>query len=287
MTAIYKKELKSFFINMMGMIFIAFVLLMLGIFTVAVNLVSLYPNFERAVYSSMLIYPFLIPILTMRSIAEEKRQRTEQLLLSAPVRVSDIVLGKYFAMLTIIAIPLAVACLYPVILSFYGKIAFAPSYNAIFSLFLLGAALTAIGMFISSLTENQIIAAVATLAVMLLLYFMKSLIQMMTASAVLSLVVFALFAVAIALFVQAMTRNKTVSIITGFVLVIVLGAFYSLNPSALSTAFSALLSGISVFARMDNAYFGILDLQAIVYFLSVAALFVFFTVQSIEKRRWS
>ena len=100
-------------------------------------------------------------------------------------------------------------------------------------------------------------------------------------------VVFALFAVAIALFVQAMTRNKTVSIITGFVLVIVLGAFYSLNPSALSAAFSALLSGISVFARMDNAYFGILDLQAIVYFLSVAALFVFFTVQSIEKRRWS
>ena len=280
MTAIYKKELKSFFINMMGMIFIAFVLLMLGIFTVAVNLVSLYPNFERAVYSSMLIYPFLIPILTMRSIAEEKRQRTEQLLLSAPVRVSDIVLGKYFAMLTIIA-------LYPVVLSFYGKIAFAPSYNAIFSLFLLGAALTAIGMFISSLTENQIIAAVATLAVMLLLYFMKSLIQMMTASAVLSLVVFALFAVAIALFVQAMTRNKTVSIITGFVLVIVLGAFYSLNPSALSAAFSALLSGISVFARMDNAYFGVLDLQAIVYFLSVAALFVFFTVQSIEKRRWS
>ena len=131
------------------------------------------------------------------------------------------------------------------------------------------------------------LAAVATLAVMLLLYFMKSLIQMMTASAVLSLVVFALFAVAIALFVQAMTRNKTVSIITGFVLVIVLGAFYSLNPSALSAAFSALLSGISVFARMDNAYFGILDLQAIVYFLSVAALFVFFTVQSIEKRRWS
>ena len=131
------------------------------------------------------------------------------------------------------------------------------------------------------------LAAVATLAVMLLLYFMKSLIQMMTASAVLSLVVFALFAVAIALFVQAMTRNKTVSIITGFVLVIVLGAFYSLNPSALSAAFSALLSGISVFARMDNAYFGVLDLQAIVYFLSVAALFVFFTVQSIEKRRWS
>ena len=71
------------------------------------------------------------------------------------------------------------------------------------------------------------------------------------------------------------------------VLVIVLGAFYSLNPSALSAAFSALLYGISVFARMDNAYFGVLDLQAIVYFLSVAALFVFFTVQSIEKRRWS
>lgn len=287
MTAIYKKELKSFFTNPMGCIFIAFVLLMMGIYTVAVNFMQLFPNFEYAVYSAVIVFPFLVPILTMRSLAEEKRQKTEQLLLSAPVRISAIVLGKYFAMLTIVLIPLLITCVLPLILSAYGTISFAPAYSALLAFFCLGAALTAIGMFISSLTENQIIAAVVSLAVMLLLYFMKSLAQMMSASALISLLVFAIAAVCIACVVYIMTSSKTAAIAVGIVLMLALALLYSMYPSALEQAFTALLSNLAIFSKMDNFFYGILDVNALVYFISAAALFVFFTVQSIEKRRWN
>jgi ABC-2 type transport system permease protein len=287
MTAIYKKELKSFFTNPMGCIFIAFVLLMMGIYTVAVNFMQLLPNFEYAVYSAVIVFPFLVPILTMRSLAEEKRQKTEQLLLSAPVRISAIVLGKYFAMLTIVLIPILITCVLPLILSAYGTISFAPAYSALLAFFCLGAALTAIGMFISSLTENQIIAAVVSLAVMLLLYFMKSLAQMMSASALISLLVFAIAAVCIACVVYIMTSSKTAAIAVGIVLMLALALLYSMYPSALEQAFTALLSNLAIFSKMDNFFYGILDVNALVYFISAAALFVFFTVQSIEKRRWN
>lgn len=287
MIAVYKKELKSFFQNIMGFVFIAFMLLMIGIFTIAANFASLYPNFEYALFSSLLIFPFLIPILTMRSIAEEKRQRTEQLLFSAPVRISDIVLGKYFAMITIILIPMLIVCTYPLIISRYGAVSFGPAYSAIIAFFLLGCALTAIGMFVSSLTENQIVAAIITLALMLLLYFMKNLIQMMTSSAVISLIMFGVFAIAIAFLVYSLTHNIAVSAGVGFVLVIALVLLYSFYPEALSSGFITVLNSISIFSRYDNFYFGILDLSSLVYFISVAVLFVFFTIQSIEKRRWN
>lgn len=287
MIAIYKKELKSFFTNAMGCIFIAFMLLMIGIYTVAVNFAQLMPNFEYAIYNAVIVYPFLIPILTMRSLAEEKRQKTEQLLLSAPVRISAIVLGKYFAMLTIVLIPTLFACVLPLILSVYGTIALAPAYSAVLAFFCLGAALTAIGMFISSLTENQIIAAVICLGVMLLLYFMKSLAQMVSASALICLLVFAIAAVCIACIVYIMTSNKTVTFAVGIVLMLALALLYSMYPSALETAFTALLSNLAIFSKMDNFFYGILDLNALVYLVSAAALFVLFTVQSIEKRRWS
>ena len=223
----------------------------------------------------------------MRSIAEEKRQRTEQLLFSAPVRISDIVLGKYFAMITIILIPMLIVCTYPLIISRYGAVSFGPAYSAIIAFFLLGCALTAIGMFVSSLTENQIVAAIITLALMLLLYFMKNLIQMMTSSAVISLIMFGVFAIAIAFLVYSLTHNIAVSAGVGFVLVIALVLLYSFYPEALSSGFITVLNSISIFSRYDNFYFGILDLSSLVYFISVAALFVFFTIQSIEKRRWN
>ena len=287
MRAIYNKELKSFFVGPMGMIFIAFMLLVIGLYTWAINFIQLMPNFEYALYSATLVYLFLIPILTMRSIAEEKRTRTEQLLFSAPVKVSDIVLGKYFAMLTILAIPLAVTAAYPLIISMYGTINYASAYLMLFAFFLLGAALTSIGMFISSMTENQILAAVFSLAAMLMLYFMKSLVSMITASAVSALVMFTVFVVAFSAIVHAMTSSRNLAVILGFVIEIAVVVLYSLYPAVLTGAFNTMLNAFALFSKLDNFYFGILDLGALAYYLSVCTLFVLFTIQSIEKRRWS
>ncbi|MBP3372422.1 MAG: ABC transporter permease subunit [Clostridia bacterium] len=287
MKAVYNKELKSFFTTPMGMIFIAFMLLVVGLYTWAINFIQLMPNFEYALYSATLVYLFFIPVLTMRSIAEEKRNRTEQLLFSAPVTVADIVLGKYFAMLTILAIPLVITAAYPLIISMYGAVNFASAYLMLFAFFLLGAALTAIGMFISSMTENQLIAAVLSLAAMLMIYFMNSLINMVNSSSIMALSLFTVFVVVFAIVVYSMTNSKNLAVILGFVLEIAVVVLYSMFPEMLITGFDAMLSSFALFNRLNNFYFGMLDLGALAYYLSVCALFVLFTVQSIEKRRWS
>lgn len=287
MKAVYNKELKSFFTTPMGMIFIAFMLLVVGLYTWAINFIQLMPNFEYALYSATLVYLFFIPVLTMRSIAEEKRNRTEQLLFSAPVTVADIVLGKYFAMLTILAIPLVITAAYPLIISMYGAVNFASAYLMLFAFFLLGAALTAIGMFISSMTDNQLIAAVLSLAAMLMIYFMNSLINMVNSSSIMALSLFTVFVVVFAIVVYAMTNSKNLAVILGFVLEIAVVVLYSMFPEMLISGFDAMLSSFALFNRLNNFYFGMLDLGALAYYLSVCALFVLFTVQSIEKRRWS
>lgn len=287
MKAVYNKELKSFFTTPMGMIFIAFMLLVVGLYTWAINFIQLMPNFEYALYSATLVYLFFIPVLTMRSIAEEKRNRTEQLLFSAPVTVADIVLGKYFAMLTILAIPLVITAAYPLIISMYGAVNFASAYLMLFAFFLLGAALTAIGMFISSMTDNQLIAAVLSLAAMLMIYFMNSLINMVNSSSIMALSMFTVFVVVFAIVVYSMTNSKNLAVILGFVLEIAVVVLYSMFPEMLISGFDAMLSSFALFNRLNNFYFGMLDLGALAYYLSVCALFVLFTVQSIEKRRWS
>ena len=121
------------------------------------------------------IYLIAVPIISMRVLAEEKRQKTDQLLYSLPMRLSSVVIGKYLGMVTALAVPVLFLTLYPLILSQYGEIRYASAYSALFAFFLLGACLLSVGLFISSVTESQVAAAVITLVAMLLLYFMNGL----------------------------------------------------------------------------------------------------------------
>ena len=160
MTAIYKRELKSYLTSMVGYLFIFFILVLTGIYFSAYQLSSAYPKFEYTL--SAITFAFLIgvPILTMRVLAEERKQKTDQLLLTAPVSVSGIVIGKYLALVTVFAVPMAVMCTYPLIMSRFGTVEFASAYTAVLGFFLLGCANIAIGVFMSALTESQVIAAV-------------------------------------------------------------------------------------------------------------------------------
>ena len=122
MTAIYKKELRSYFSSVLGWLFIAFMILLTAIFFVVYNLAGGYANVEYALGDVTFIFLIIVPVLTMRIMAEEQRQKTDQLLYTAPVRVTEIVLGKYLALLTILALPMLVVCAYPMILRLYGDI---------------------------------------------------------------------------------------------------------------------------------------------------------------------
>ncbi len=287
MISVYKRELRAYFTGAMGYIFIAFTLVVVGIYSAILNFGSGYPNFEYVLSSSTFVFLLLIPILTMRSLAEERRQKTDQLLFSLPLRSSSVVLGKYFAMVTVMAIPSAVFCLYPKVLSLYGKVHFASAYATILAFFLMGCALISIGLFISSVTENQLVAAILSFSVMLLAFLMTALSSFLSTSAYTSMLAFLVVIAAAAVVVYVMTRSILLPVVLFLVLGSVPVAVFLAAPTVLEGAFQKLMSSLSVFDRMANFTGGILDVEAIVYYLSVSFLFVFLTVQSLEKRRWS
>lgn len=287
MTAIYKKELKSYFINMSGYVFMAFLLLFAGIYVTAVNLKSAYASFEYTLSSMTTVFIFIIPILTMRSLAEERHARTDQLLYSLPLKVSDIVLGKYLAMLTVLLIPMAIISVYPIILSVFGTVHYAACYGAILAFFLLGAALIAICMFMSALTESQIIAAVLSFGVLLAAYLMNGIAVLVPSTAIASFLCLIVVSVIFAVVVWALTKNSMIAVIAAAICIVPLSATYYLNSSAFEGLFPDLLRTLSLFDRFNNFVYGIFDVTALIYYLSIIVFFLFLSIQSVEKRRWS
>ncbi len=287
MMAIYRRELKSYFCGMTGAIFIAFLLLMTGIYMTVYNLAGRYPSFETALSGVSFIYLLAVPVLTMRSFAEEKHSRTDQLLYALPMSGSAVVLAKYFAMLTVLAIPVCVMAFYPLILCLYGTVTLSAAYSAIFAFFLLGASLIAIGMFISSLTESQVIAAVISVAVLLLCYLLTGISTLIPVTASASLAGFLLIALVIGAIVQLMIHNSGITVgVTAVLAVGVLGLYF-IKPALFENALPEMLSSISLFDRMSSFINGMFDLTSVVFYLSISALFVFLTVQSFEKKRWN
>jgi len=182
MFAIYKRELKSYFHTFIGFLFIAVTLFFLGLYFTVYNLLNGYPYFSYVVSSVAFIFLVSVPILTMKVLAEERRNKTDQLMLTAPVSVAKIVIGKYLALLTIFAIPVAIICIYPLIMSAFGAVPMGEAYLAILAYFLFGAVAIAIGELISSLTESQVIAAVLSFGVLFLGYMMSSICSLISSS---------------------------------------------------------------------------------------------------------
>ena len=183
MIAVLKHELRTYFRSLTAYVFGAFLLLFIGIGSVLYNLQAAVSNFEFVLGFSCLVFVVIVPILTMRVIAEERKQKTDQLLYSLPITTTQVVLGKYLALLVVYLIPLAIISLYPLIFSQYGDVYLLTAYGSILAFFILGAALIALGVFISSLTENQGFAAGIGIAVILLNYYSVSLSQSVSSTA--------------------------------------------------------------------------------------------------------
>lgn len=287
MTAIYQKELHSYFKGFIGYLFCAFVLFFAGIYTMAINLGAQYASFEYVMANMSFIYLIAVPVLTMRTIAEERKQRTDLLLYSLPTGMTRIVLGKYFALLSVLAVPCLVMALYPIALSAFGDISFGAAYGSLLAFFLLGASLLAIGMFISSLTENQAVSAVLSFGVMLILYFIGALSFYVPGTAYASAVAFAVLIFVFTVILDSLVKNLAVSFSFFVLCAGGLIALLFISPETLEGAFPAVMNELSVFDVFSGFAGGLFDLTGIVYFISVAAFFVFLTVQSMEKRRWS
>ena len=182
MSAVFRHELRSYFHSLTAYVFGAFLLAVIGIGAMFYNLEAAVSNFEFVLSFASIIFVVIVPILTMRTMAEERRQRTE-LLYSLPITTTQVVLGKYLALLVVYLIPLAVVSLYPLLFSQFGEVYLPTSYGSLFAFFLMGAALLAVGMFLSSLTDNQGFAAGIGVAAILLNYYSVSLAEYTSSTA--------------------------------------------------------------------------------------------------------
>ena len=201
MLAIYKRELKSYLTSMVGYLFMFFVLLIAGIYFSAYQLTAAYPKFEYTLNAMTFVFLIAVPILTMRVLAEERKQKTDQLLLTSPVSVFGVVMGKYLALVTIYAIPVAVLATYPLLMSKFGTVAFGSAYTALLGFFLLGCANIAIGVFFSAITESQVIAAVLTFVFLFAFYMMNGISSFFSQTAMSTCVTFGLLIIALSLMI--------------------------------------------------------------------------------------
>lgn len=273
---------------MVGCVFIAFLVAFTGIYFMAYNLTAGYPYFSYTLSGSLIVFLVGIPLLTMRSFSEERRNKTDQLLLTAPVSLWQIALGKYLAIVTVIAVPNVIFCAFPLVIQAQGTAYLTVDYISIGVFFLLGCVYAAIGMFLSALTESQIIAFISTFGILLVLYLWDGLLAMIPSSAVSGLVGLLIILTLIVFYIHNMTGN---AVLSGAIEVIGIAAgviAYIVDSSLfenLLTNWFGKLALANVFTDITSN--SIVDVTGIVLYLSIIAVFVFLTIQAIQKRRWS
>ncbi len=287
MTAIWKHELRTYFHSLTAYVFGAFLLLAVGLGALRYNLRAAVSNFEFALSYFSVILAVIVPILTMRVIAEERRQKTDQLLYSLPVTTAQVVAGKYLALLTVYLVPLALVCLYPLIFSRYGEVYLPTSYGSILAFFIMGAALIALGVFISSLTDSQGFAAGIGVAVILFNYYSVSLSEYVSSTAFGSLAAICVLILALGALIRHLTKNENLSLGACAALLALTGAAYYFEPTKFEGLLPRIMSELSLFERFYVFVNGVFDLTGIVYYLTVIVFFLFLSVQSLEKRRYN
>ncbi|CRZ33381.1 ABC-2 type transport system permease protein [Herbinix hemicellulosilytica] len=287
MLAIYKKELRSYFTSMIGYVFISLFLAIIGVYFYIYNLVNRAANFEYTVANVSFIFVLLVPLLTMRIMAEENRQKTDQLLLTSPVTAADIVLGKFFAVFTILFMVVAVISTYPLIMSRFGEVPYASAYASLFGFLLLGGAYLAMGLYLSSLTESQVVAAVITFIVFFITLFMDNIAKSISTGSKSAFIFFTVLILIICFILWLMMHNLTVSVGTAVVGEGILLAIYLSKPALLEGSVIKVFNWLSANARFYNFYMGIFDLSDIIYYLSIIIIFLFLSIQVIKKKRWS
>lgn len=287
MVAVFKHELRMYFQSLTAYVFGAFLLVIVGIGAMLYNLQAAVSNFEYVLSFSSIIYAVIVPILTMRVIAEERRQKTNQLLYSLPISTVEVIVGKYLALLTVFVLPLCLIAVYPVIFAQYGEVYLPTSYGSLVAFFLVGAALIALGVFISSLSENQGFAAGIGVAAILLNYFSVTLSEYVSSTAIGSAVALFVLAAGLGLLIHYLTRNDNLACGVGITLMAAVVIAYLADSSLFEGLLPEIMTALSLFERLDVFVNGVFDLTAVVYYLSVAVFFLFLSVQSLEKRRYN
>lgn len=287
MIAVLKHELRSYFHSFTAYVFGAFLLAIVGVGSMLYNLQAAVSNFEYVLSFGSIVFVVIVPILTMRVIAEERKQKTDQLLYALPITTTQVILGKFAALLVVYLIPLAVISIYPAIFAQFGDVYLPTSYGSLFAIFLMGAALIALGVFISSLTDNQGLAAGVGIAVILFNYYSVSLSEYVSSTAFGSMVAIIVLILILYFLIRYLTKNEVLAYGVCFVLAAIVCVVGWTDASKFEGLLPKIMKTLSLFERFGAFVSGVFDMTAIVYYLSVAAFFLFLSVQSLEKRRYN
>jgi len=287
MKAVFKHELSNYFHSLTAYIFGAFLLAFVGIGAMIYNIQQAVANFEYVLSFVSLVFVVLIPVLTMRVIAEERKQKTDQLLYFLPITTTQIIVGKYLALLVVFLVPLCMIGIYPMVFARYGEVYLLTSYGSIAAFFIMGAALIAIGTFISSLTENQGFAAGIAIPVILLNYYSVSLAEYVSATAFGSAAALCVLCCLLGVIIRFMTKNENLAYVVAFVLILAVGIMYLVDSTMFEGLLAKIMTQMSLFERFYRFVNGVFDWTAIVYYLTVIVFFLFLSVQSLEKRRYN
>ena len=287
MLAIFKREIRTYFLTPIGYIYMGLFLLLTGIFYFFGNIFSQNSHYVGFLGSILLIYLFAVPILTMRLFSEEWKQKTDQLLLTSPVSVTGIVCGKFLAALAVYCGTLLVTVLYAVVIAIFGDLQTWETLGSYIGFLFLGASYISVGLFISSITENQLTAALITFFTLMLIWLIDPISQVIPADTRSGIISAAVLLAAIVLFIYLNTRNWIIVLGAALLGGLAIGLFWLFKQDVFFGFIRKFLGWFSLNRRYEPFSMGLLKFDSLIYYASFSGLFLFLTIGRIEKRRWS
>ena len=287
MFAIFKRELKTYFLTPTGYIFLALFLLITGIFFTFSNILPLNTSFAPYLKSILFLFLLCVPILTMRLMTDEKRFQTDQLLLTSPVKIVGIVLGKYFAAVVLFCIAIGVTVIYAIIIHAHGTLDTWETLGAYIGFIFLGSAFISLGLYVSASTDSQVIAAIVTFGALLIVWILDFIRQGVPSDRISGIVFVIALLSALTIWIYFSTKNMLILICTASASAAVFLLLFFLGENIFVGLIGKSLGWLSLVSRYNSFAMGILKVDTIIYYLSFAAFFNYLTVRLIERRRWS
>ncbi|OQY31969.1 MAG: ABC transporter permease [Spirochaetaceae bacterium 4572_59] len=287
MLAVFLKELRTYFTTPIGYIFMGVFLLISGILFTTSNIFAMNSDYSSFLGSLVFIFLLVIPLLTMKILSEERKQKTDQLLLTVPIATGKIITGKFLAAMALYLITMSVTFLYPLFLSFHGKLDAAQIIGSYIGFFLLGASFISIGIFVSSLSDSQASAAILTFCVLIITWIIDFLGGFMPQSIASAVIFTLIIVIGGAAWMYSTTKNTPAAALVILAGMILIGLLYLINKELFFNLIAKTFSWFSLTKRFSDFPMGILKLDAIVYYVSFCGFFLFLTTQRLEKQRWS
>jgi ABC-2 type transport system permease protein len=287
MFAIFKRELKSYFQTPIGFLFMGLFLLLTGIFFTFGNIIPGRSEYMGFLGNVLFIFLFAVPLLTMRLFSEEKRQKTDQLLLTSPVTIPAIVCGKFFAAMAVYCGTLLVTVMYAVFIAVYGDVQGWETLGSYIGFIFLGACYIAVGIFISAATENQLTAALLTFFTLMIILMLDPISRAIPSSTQTGIIAVAVLLGLLVLFLFLNTRNWVIALGAATLGALAILLLYLFNRGIFSGFIQNFMGWFSLNRRYGSFSVGLLRVDSLLYYVSFSGLFLFLTVRLIEKQRWN